>query len=92
MPQLGAEQCDQIGLLLATPFISKVAQMFGYFLGSCENHRVLKSNWLGYFLGNHLEKLGLLFISASGHTGDKCSHKLPNKYPQQFYINWCFSK
>ena len=36
-------------------------------LSSCENHCFFNIKWLCYFLGN-LEKLGLLFISPSGHT------------------------
>ena len=35
----------------ASNFITKLAQMFSDFLGSCESI-AFKSNWLGYFLGN----------------------------------------
>ena len=52
---------------LATNFITKVAQMFGDFLGSCEKHCFLKSNLIGYFWGNFWKNLGF-FISTSGHT------------------------
>ena len=50
---------------------TKVSQMFGDFLGSCETHCFLSQNGLGYFFGQLLEKLGLLFISTSGHN-DEC--------------------
>ena len=52
---------------LVTNFITKVAQMFGDFLGSYENFSFL--SWtVRLRLGQILEKLGLLFISTSGHN------------------------
>ena len=54
-------------IFLAINFITKVAQMFGDFLGSCEKHCFLKSNLIGYFWGNFWKNLGF-FISTSGHT------------------------
>ena len=53
---------------LVTNFITKVAQMFGDFLGSCENYHFLSQIFEATF-GQLLEKLELLFISTSGHTG-----------------------
>ena len=51
---------------LATNLITKVAQMFGHFLGSCKI-RLFKVKLVTIRLGQLLCKLGLLFISASGH-------------------------
>ena len=48
---------------LETNFITKEVQMFGYLLVSCENHRFLSQTGEAT-----LKKLGLLFISTSGHT------------------------
>ena len=42
--------------------------MFGDFLGSCENYHFLSQIFEATF-GQLLEKLELLFISTSGHTG-----------------------
>ena len=36
----------------------------------------LKNNGYGYFFGQLVEKIGLLFISASGHTGARFGHQL----------------
>ena len=53
---------------LATKFITKVAQMFGDFLGGCENHHFLNQVGEATF-GLLFGKKGLLFIPTSGHTG-----------------------
>ena len=61
---LERNQYDQIGRFLeflGNNFITKVAKMCGYFLGSCENHRFLIQTGEAIF-GQLLEKLGLIFI------------------------------
>ena len=50
-------------------FGTKVKQKFGYFLSYFEKTSILKKNCCGYFW-QLLEKFGLLFIPASGHTAN----------------------
>ena len=58
---------------LVTNFITKVAQMFGIFLGSCENHCFLSKTGEATF-GATFGKTWASFISTlSGHTG---AHKV----------------
>ena len=48
-------QCDQIGLflkVLANIFCSKIAQIFGDFLGYIEKRQILIQNCFDYFWGN----------------------------------------
>ena len=52
---------------LAINFVTKVAQMFGEFLGSCENHRILSQPGEATFCATW-KKLGLFLISTSDHT------------------------
>ena len=47
--------------------ITKVAQMFGDFWGSCENHRFLSPIGESTFWAT-FKKLVLLFIPTSGHS------------------------
>ena len=56
--------------LLGTNFITNIVQMFGYFLGSCENHHFLCQTCEAIF-GATFVKLRLLFISTSGHNGQQ---------------------
>ena len=55
------------GNFSAVNFITKVAQLFGDFLGSCENHHFLSQTGETTF-GHLLNQLGLLFIPTSGHA------------------------
>ena len=49
---------------LGINFVTKVAQMFGEFLGSCENHRILSQPGEATFCATW-KKLGLFLISTS---------------------------
>ena len=52
---------------LATNFITKVAQMFSDFLGSCEKHLLFEVKLDRLLLGQLLEKLGLFYFYIWSH-------------------------
>ena len=63
-------ECDQIGRFwnFLQTFFAKVAQMFGYSLGSCGNHFFLSQNDKATFWA-HFGRTWETFISTSDHTG-----------------------
>ena len=54
---------------LATKFLSKAGQIFVYILGCFEKLHFYAKTVVTSFWGQLLEKIGLLFIVASGRTG-----------------------
>ena len=69
-------QCDQVGQSLNGfwhNFLSKGGQIFNYIIGSFELRHLLSKNCCSFFLGNFLEKIGLIFIPTFGHTSDRPS-------------------
>ena len=68
----GQEQCDQIGLLLKTlgnRFSFKNSPNTWELFGLFYNFHLMSQKLLSPILGQFLDKIGLLFISTSGHTG-----------------------
>ena len=65
-------QCDQIGQFfefLGNWLYYKSSPNVWWLFGQLWKALLFNSNWLHYFLGNFWKKIGLLFISTSGHTG-----------------------
>ena len=54
-------------------FLSKGGQIFNYIIASFEMRHLLSKNCCSFFLGNFLEKIGLIFIPTFGHTSDRPS-------------------
>ena len=87
------EASDQIGDFwnLLAIFFTKVAQMFGGFLGSCEIHCFLSQTAQATF-GQLSVKLGLLFISTSGHTVHEPSNQPTNQLAERKICKNFFAK
>ena len=72
--------------LLVTNVLTKVAQMYVDFFESINFHAI--NCWRSTF-GQHLEIFGLLYISASGHTGGKCTYSTAlNEYEDADLLVW----